>query len=121
MSLEVCQRCYQEKISWIMNKGNFHCMVYGYSFTHHIYDHFPQSLSLFLSQVDEDITVGVLKKFEGDGQVVVLKDGLVIVHDGQLRARVDQKLICQAGVVHVMDGRGEDGGHHLRGSEHTLE
>ena len=77
-------------------------------------------MSLFLGQVDEDITVGVLKEFEGDSQVVVLKDGLVIVHDGQLRARVDQKLVCQPRVVHVVDGRREDGRHHLQGREDTL-
>ena len=87
---------------------------------HHIYDHFPQGLSLFLGQIDEDITVGVLKKFEGDGQMVVLKDGLVIVHNGQLRARVYEELICEARMVHVVYRRREDGGHHLQGREHTL-
>ena len=87
---------------------------------HHVNDHFPQGLSLFLGQVDEDITVGVLKEFEGDSQVVVLEDGLVIVHDGQLRARVYQELVCQPRVVHVVDGRSEDGRHHLQGREDTL-
>ena len=87
---------------------------------HHVYDHFPQSLSLFLGQVDEDITVGVLKEFKGDGQMVVLEDGLVIIHDGQLGARVDQELVGQPRVVHVVDGRREDGGHHLQGREDTL-
>ena len=76
---------------------------------YHIYDHFSQGLSLFLGQIDEDITVGVLKKFEGNGQMMVLKDRLVIVHNGQLRARVDEELVCQPGMVHVVDCRREDG------------
>ena len=42
------------------------------------------------------------------------------VHDGQLRAAVDQELVGEARVVHVVDGRGEDGGHHLQRREHAL-
>ena len=105
------------------NEGGRMCrVIYIYTWeAYHIYDHFSQGLSLFLSQVDEDITVGVLKKFEGDGQVVVLKDRLVIVHDGQLWACVYQELVCQPGMVHVVDGRREDGWHHLQGREDTLK
>ena len=103
------------------NDGRMFRVIYIYTReAYHIYDHFPQGLSLFLGQIDEDITVGVLKKFEGDGQMVVLKDGLVIVHNGQLRARVYEELICEARMVHVVYRRREDGGHHLQGREHTL-
>ena len=42
------------------------------------------------------------------------------VHDGQLGAAVDQELVGEARVVHVVDGRGEDGGHHLQWREHAL-
>ena len=52
--------------------------------THHIYDHFPKCLSLFPVEVDEYITVWVLKELEGHGQVMVLQHTLVIVHQGQL-------------------------------------
>ena len=45
---------------------------------------------------------------------------LAAVHDGQLRAAVDQELVGEARVVHVVDGRGEDGGHHLQRREHAL-
>ena len=34
---------------------------------------------------------------------------------------VDQKLICESRVVDVVDGGGEDCGHHLQGREHTLQ
>ena len=39
---------------------------------YHVDDHLAEGLSLFLGQVDEDITVEVLQQLEGDGQVVVL-------------------------------------------------
>ena len=53
---------------------------------HHVDHHFPKSLLLFPRQVDEDITFWVLKQLEGDGQVMVLQHGLVVVHQSQLRA-----------------------------------
>ena len=89
--------------------------------THHIYNHFPQRLSLLLGQVDKHITVCVLEKFEGHSEMMVLKDRLIIVHDGQLRAAVDQELVGQAWVVNVMDGRCKDGRHHLQWSENALK
>jgi hypothetical protein len=52
--------------------------------SHHIDDHFPQSLPLLLVEVDEDVVVLVLQQFEGDGQVMILKHRLVIVHQGKL-------------------------------------
>jgi hypothetical protein len=42
-------------------------------------------LPLFLVEVDEDVVVLVLQQFEGDGQVMILKQRLVIVHQGKLR------------------------------------
>ena len=55
-----------------------------YIYIYHIYDHFPEGLSLLLIQVGENVTVGILKKFEGHCQMVILKNRLVIVHQGQL-------------------------------------
>lgn len=33
---------------------------------------------------------------------------------------VDEKLVGEAWMIHVVDGRGEDGGHHLQRGEHAL-
>ena len=88
--------------------------------TYHINNHFPQSLSLFLGQVDKDITVRILQQFEGHCQMMVLQDRLIIVDDGQLGAGVDQVLVGDPGVVHVMDAAGQDGGHHLTNQEPVL-
>ena len=44
---------------------------------------------------------------------MILQDWLIIVDDGQLGAGVDQILVGDPGVVHVVDAAGEDGGHHL--------
>ena len=53
--------------------------------------------------------------------MVVLQDGLIIVHDGQLRAGVDEELVGEAGMVHVMNGGSEDRRHHFQWSEDTLK
>ena len=74
-------------------------------------------------------------------KVVVFQHWLIIVHQGQLRtcrsyARVpltyqcgtfrnlftcvDEKLICESGVVNVVDGRCKDCRHHLQRREHAL-
>jgi hypothetical protein len=63
--------------------GNFYSLTKSFK-SHHIDDHFPQSLPLFLVEVDEDVVVLVLQQFEGDGQVMILKHRLVIVHQGKL-------------------------------------
>ena len=52
--------------------------------SYHVDDHLSKRLFLFLVEVDENITVFVLKKLEGDGKMVVLQHALVIVHQGQL-------------------------------------
>ena len=33
---------------------------------------------------------------------------------------VDEELVSEAWMVHVVDGRGEDGGHHFQRGEHAL-
>ena len=88
---------------------------------YHVNDHLPDHLPLLLGKVDKDVALWVLQYLEGDGQVMVLKNRLVIVHEGQLAARVDEILVCQSRVVHVVDGGREDGGHHLQRREHILK
>ena len=88
---------------------------------HHVDHHFPKSLLLFPRQVDEDITFWVLKQLEGDGQVMVLQHGLVVVHERELRAGVDEVLVRQPRMVDVVNSRGEDGRHDLQGSENGLK
>ena len=61
---------------------------------HHVDHHFPKSLLLFPRQVNEDITFWVLKQLEGDGQVMVLQHGLVVVHQSQLRAWHKENQCC---------------------------
>ena len=63
---------------------------------------------------------GYLEQFEGHGQMVVLQHTLIVVHQGQLRGGVDEVLVGEARVVHVVDGGREGGRHHLQGREHTL-
>lgn len=43
------------------------------TFPHHVYDHPPESLPLFLGQVLEDVAVVFLQQFEAHSQVVVLQ------------------------------------------------
>lgn len=49
---------------------------------YHVNHHLPERLPLFLGQVLEDVTVLLLQQFETHGQVVVLQDGFVVVHQG---------------------------------------
>ena len=90
-------------------------------FTYHIYHHFSQGLPLLLGEVHQNITVRILKQLKGDSKMMVLQDGLIIVHDGQLRAGVDEELVGEAGVVHVMDGGRKDRRHHFQWSEDALK
>ena len=90
-------------------------------FTYHIYHHFSQGLPLLLGEVHQNITVRILKELKGNSQMMVLQDGLIIVHDGQLRAGVDEELVGEAGMVHVMNGGSEDRRHHFQWSEDTLK
>ena len=52
---------------------------------------------------------------------MVLQDWLIIVDDGQLWAGVDQVLVGEARVVHVVDAAGEDGAEDLQRGEHLLQ
>ena len=100
---------------------DIHNMCPNSLFTYHIYHHFSQGLPLLLGEVHQNITVRILKQLKGDSKMVVLQDGLIIVHDGQLRAGVDEELVGEAGMVHVMNGGSEDRRHHFQWSEDTLK
>lgn len=51
---------------------------------YHVDHHLPERLPLLLGQVLEDVAVLLLQQFEAHCQVVVLQDGLVVVHQRQL-------------------------------------
>lgn len=51
---------------------------------HHVDHHLPERLPLLLGQVLEDVAVLLLQQFEAHCQVVVLQDGLIVVHQCQL-------------------------------------
>ena len=70
-------------------------------------------MSLLLAEAGEDVTLVILDELEGHGQVMILQHRLVIVDQGQLGAGVDQVLVGHPGVVHIMDGAGQDGRQHL--------
>lgn len=53
--------------------------------THHVYDELPQALPLPLAEVLKDVTVVLVKELEAHGQVMVLQNRLVVVHQGQFR------------------------------------
>ena len=76
---------------------------------------------MLLGEVHQNITVRILKQLKGDSKMMVLQDGLIIVHDGQLRAGVDEELVGQPGMVDVVDGGSKDCRHHLQWSEDTLK
>ena len=76
---------------------------------------------MLLGEVHQNITVRILKQLKGDSKMMVLQDGLIIVHDGQLRAGVDEELVGQTWMIHVMNGCSEDCRHNLKWSEDTLK
>lgn len=51
--------------------------------THHIDNDLSELQPLFLRQAAQKVAVRVLKKFERDGQMVLLQNALVVVHNGQ--------------------------------------
>ena len=51
---------------------------------------------------------------EEGGDVVVLEDGLVVVHDGEVGAGLDVEVVGGAGVVVVVDDGGEEEGEDLK-------
>lgn len=75
----------------------------------HVYHHLAESLSLLFAKVGKDITILILQQFEGHSQMMVLKHRFIVIHEGELRGGVDQVLVCEAWVVHVVDGGCEDG------------
>lgn len=74
--------------------------------THHVYDELPQALPLPLAEVLKDVTVVLMKELEAHSQVMVLQDGLVVVHQGQLgvwgeATHVSTQILLQPCVSHV--------------------
>lgn len=53
--------------------------------THHVDDHSAKGLPLFLRQVLEDVAVFPLEQLKPYGQVMVLENGFVVVHERQFR------------------------------------
>lgn len=51
----------------------------------HVDDELAQALPLPLGEVLEDVTVFLVQKLEAHGEMMVLQDGLIVVHEGQLR------------------------------------
>ena len=51
---------------------------------HHVYHHLPDGDPLLVGQAAEDVTGGVLEQLEGHGQVMILQDSVVIVHQSQV-------------------------------------
>lgn len=88
---------------------------------HHFDDHFANDLTLVLWYVGEDVARLVLQYFEGHRQMMILEHRLVIVHDGQLGARVDQVLVGEARMVDVVYGGREDGSEDFEIGEYGLE
>lgn len=52
---------------------------------HHVDDELAKALALALGEVLEDVTVFLVQKLEAHSEVVVLQNGLIVVHEGQLR------------------------------------
>ena len=61
-----------------------------------------------------------LHGFEGQGEVVVLQHGVVVVEQCQLVADVDEELVGLARVSHVVDGCCHQCCQHLHRGEDTL-
>jgi len=52
----------------------------GVQNTDHADDHAPQRLPLYDGYILENVAAGLLQQFKRDGQVMVLKHRLIIVH-----------------------------------------
>ena len=89
---------------------------------YHVDDHLPECLALLRVEAVQYITVLLLEQQpERDSQVVVLEHGLVVVHERELRAGVDEVLVRQSGMVRVVDGGREQSREDLERREHGLE
>ena len=51
---------------------------------HHVYHHLPHRHPLLVGQTREDVAGRVLEQLEGDGQVVVLQNSIIIVHQSKV-------------------------------------
>ena len=85
---------------------------------HHVDHHLPEGGPLLGRQASQDVTLRQLQQLEGNCQVMVLQNGLVVVHQGQLRASGYQVLVRRSRVVDVVHGGGQNSSKHLQGGEH---
>ena len=69
---------------------------------------------MFFREIGENVDVLLLYEFECDGKVMVLQDAFVVVHDGEIGRSVDEELVGDSRMIHVVDGRREDGAHHFQ-------
>lgn len=51
---------------------------------HDVDDELAKALALTLGEVLEDVTVFLVQELEANREVVVLQNGLIVVHEGQL-------------------------------------
>lgn len=73
-----------------------------------------QSQELEHKPVDilENVALAVFdRELEGQGCVVTLQDGGVIIEDGELAARIAQERVGPSRVVHIVDCGSNQGGH----------
>ena len=69
---------------------------------HHVDHHLPEGGSLLGRESSQDVALRQLEQLEGNGQVMVLKHRLVVVHQGQLGAGGHQVLVGCSRVVHIV-------------------
>ena len=62
-----------------------------------------------------------LNKFEGNSQVMILKDRLIIINDSQLTTSVDKVLVGDSRMVNIMDTAGKDSSKNLKRCEDLLK
>lgn len=68
--------CIWFRINW--------CGARGRKCPDHVDDELAKALALALGEVLEDVTVFLVQKLEAHGEVVVLQNRLVVIHEGQL-------------------------------------
>ena len=57
----------------------------------------------------QKVVLFLRQHLEGNSAVVILQDGYIIVHEGLFSRSVDQEIVVEPRVVHIMDTRRNDG------------
>lgn len=76
---------------------------------YHINSHLPESCSLFPRKRGQNIHLIRLQQLKCNGQMMIFQHRLIIVHECELRAWVDQELIRYSRMINVMYCCGEYG------------